>query len=293
MRFRIPGLTRAMRVQMLGLCRFSYLGGAGYQVRHDTIEARRAFLYDPDRLARRWFWFENVVLPPLLAQTDPDFTLVLMTGPDLPEPYLSHLRELTGIAPQFRLSLIPPMDEHTDACLAATVAHIDPRADVVGHFRQDDDDAVAVDYVERARSDFAMLRALWQVKQRLYCDYSRGLVLKATQDGVTVEPRIIHHAVAAMTVYLAPDAGRSVVHFPHWKIATAMPGVNMAEQVMYARVLNHDNDSGAIGAGYPLDKSRLNPRGMLVRRFRIHLPTLEDGARDFGLPGAPRPNWGR
>ena len=72
----------------------------------------------------------------------------------------------------------------------------------------------------------------------------------------------------------------------------AMPGVIMAEQIMYARVLNHDNDSGAIGAGYPL-KSRLNPGGALARRFRIDLPTLEEGARGFGLPGAPRPNWGR
>ncbi len=41
-----------MRVQMLGLCRFSYLGLRGYQVEHDSIAARRAYLYDPDRLAR-------------------------------------------------------------------------------------------------------------------------------------------------------------------------------------------------------------------------------------------------
>ena len=99
-----------------------------------------------------------------LAQTDPDFTLVLMTGPDLPEPYLTQLRELTEIAPQFRLSLVPPMEQHSDACLAATLPHIDPRADVVGHFRQDDDDAVAIDYVERARGDFELLRGLWQRK---------------------------------------------------------------------------------------------------------------------------------
>ena len=42
-----------MRVQMLGLCRFSYLGGGGFQVGHETIEARRAYLYNPQRLARR------------------------------------------------------------------------------------------------------------------------------------------------------------------------------------------------------------------------------------------------
>ena len=136
-----------MRVQMLGLCRFSYLGGRGFQILHETVEARRAFLYDPERLARRWFWFENVTLPGLMAQTDPDFTLILMTGPDLPEPWMSRLRDLVASMPQARLALIPPMDKHLDACMAATAPHIDPKADVVGHFRQDDDDAVAIDYI--------------------------------------------------------------------------------------------------------------------------------------------------
>ena len=75
-----------MRVQMLGLCRFSYLGLRGYQRDHATIAERRAFLYDPGRLARRWLWFTRLALPGWLAQTDPDFTLVIMTGPYLPEP---------------------------------------------------------------------------------------------------------------------------------------------------------------------------------------------------------------
>ncbi|WP_231558997.1 glycosyltransferase [Paracoccus sp. PAMC 22219] len=48
---------------MLGLCRFSYLGLRGYQVEHDSIAARRAYLYDPDRLARRWLWFQTVAVP--------------------------------------------------------------------------------------------------------------------------------------------------------------------------------------------------------------------------------------
>ena len=69
-----------MRGQILALCRFSYLGGRGFQVEHGSLAARRAFLYDPARLARRWFWFENVALPAFIAQTDPDFTLVVMTG---------------------------------------------------------------------------------------------------------------------------------------------------------------------------------------------------------------------
>lgn len=281
-----------MRVQMLGLCRFSYLGGRGFQVAHDSIEDRRGFLYDPERLARRWFWFENVTLPGLMAQTDPDFTLIVMTGPDLPEPWLSRLRDLAGRVPQIRLELIAPMDKHLEACMVATAPHIDPAADVVGHFRQDDDDAVAVDYIRDARRDFAAMQPLWERRRRLSCDYARGLVLKATQGGVSVEPRFIYNAGAAMTVYLPPDAGRSVMHFPHWKIGVSMPGVTLSGKTMFVRILNHDNDSGAMGAGYPWPAEDQNWAEILTDRFRIDLARLDRGAREFSLPGAARPRWG-
>ncbi|MDK8875379.1 putative rhamnosyl transferase [Paracoccus sp. SSJ] len=281
-----------MRVQMLGLCRFSYLGGRGFQVMHETLAERRAFLYDPERLARRWFWFENVTLPGLLAQTDPDFTLVLMTGPDLPEPWLSRLRELAGIMPQARLELVPPMEKHLDACMAAIAPHIEPDADVVGHFRQDDDDAVAIDYIRDARTDFAAMRPLWERRRCLSCDYSRGLVLKVTRDGVSVEQRVIHNASAGLTIYLPPDAQCSAVHFQHWKIGLSMPGVTLAGKAMFVRSLNHDNDSGAIGAGYPCPDDPAGRGRILAERFRIDLDTLDRAARDFGLPGADRPRWG-
>lgn len=282
-----------MRVQMLGLCRFSYLGGRGFQVLHDNLEERRAFLYDPERLARRWFWFEKVTLPGLLAQVDPDFTLVLMTGPDLPDPYLSRLRALAEDHAQFKLALVPPMEKHLEACLAATEPHIEQGADVIGHFRQDDDDAVAVDYIRDARRDFAVLQPLWERRRRLSCDYGRGLVLKATADGISVEPRMIYNAVAGLTVYLPPDAGRSVMHFPHWQIGLSMPGVMLPGKVMFVRFLNHDNDSGAVGAGYGWDAGKAPDWAkILADRFAIDLPALDRAAREFGLPGAARPRWG-
>ncbi|MTH77740.1 putative rhamnosyl transferase [Paracoccus aestuariivivens] len=282
-----------MHVQMLGLCRFSYLGGRGFQVTHDSIEERRAFLYDPARLERRWFWFENITLPGILAQTDPDYTLVMMTGPDLPEPYLSRLHELTTLAPQLKLALVPPMEQHWAACLAAVAPHVDPKADVVGHFRQDDDDAVAIDYIHHARQDFAAMEPLWQQQRRLYCDYSRGLVLKANRNGVQVQPRVIHNASVGLTVYLPPDVQSTAIHFPHWRIALSMPGVTMAERLMYVRFLNHDNDSGMIGAGFPLETGSEDWAAILADRFRVDLATLDDAARQFGLPGADRPRWGK
>ncbi|MFO1138869.1 MAG: glycosyltransferase [Paracoccus sp. (in: a-proteobacteria)] len=281
-----------MRLQMLGLCRFSYLGGTGFQVKHEEIEERRAYLYDPARLARRWFWFENITLPGYIAQGDPDFTLVVMTGPDLPEPYLSQLHELTEILPQLRLALVPPMERHLDACMAAVAPHIEPGADVVGHFRQDDDDAVAVDFIQHARRDFPALEPLWSRSKRLCCDYSRGVVLKGTAEGVAVEPWVVHNTGIAQPIYLAPDAGRTAVHFQHWRVALSMPNVMMARHLMFARFLHHDNDSGAIGTGYRWPAEGADWNDLLAQRFCIDLPALDAAAREFGLPGAKRPHWG-
>ena len=282
-----------MRVQVLGLCRFSYLGGRGFQVEHETLEERRAFLYQPDRLARRWFWFENVTLPALLAQTDPDFQLVLMTGPDLPEPWMGKLRALTEAMPQARLSLVRPMNFHLQACKHALLPHLDAGADVIAHFRQDDDDAVAIDYVEHARRDFARIRPLYRLRRCASIDYMRGFVLKATAAGIAVEPRMIYNAVAALTVYLPADDPRSAAHFPHWRLAHHMPGAILPDEAMYCRFLNHDNDSGAIGPGYDWDEPPGDVAQVLRERVRIDLSASDRAARAFDLPPAPRPHWGR
>ncbi|WP_299361269.1 glycosyltransferase [uncultured Paracoccus sp.] len=275
-----------MRVQMLGLCRFSHLGAPAFQQEHATLQERRAFLYDPARLARRWFWFENVALPGLLAQTDPDFTLVVMTGPDLPQPYLDDLRELTRLVPQLRLELVGPRDTHLQACMAAIRPHVDPAADVVGHFRHDDDDAISTDYIAAARADFRFARPLFRQAGRVSVDYCRGFVLRADGTGVRARPQVIHNASAALTIYLQPDVDRCAIHFPHWQLALSMPGLVLADQPRFVRVLHHDNDSGAIGAGYPWMLPQDQVSEMLANRFRLHLPTIDQGVRRFGEPPA-------
>jgi hypothetical protein len=58
------------------------------------------------------------------------------------------------------------------------------------------------------------------------------------------------------------------------------------------RFLNHDNDSGAIGAGYAVPAENDNWAGILAERFRIDLARIDQAARAFSLPGADRPRWG-
>lgn len=264
-----------MRVQMLGLCRFSYVGLRGYQVEHDSFEERRAYLYDPERLARRWQWFTELALPGWRAQSDVDFTLVVMTGPDLPEPYLSRLQSLAVEIPQLRLELVPPMEKHLDACWAAIAPHIDSEAEVIGHFRHDDDDAVALDYVATARRDFRRIKSLWKAERRLSLDYSRGLMMEAGAGGAVMTPRICHNMGVALTLFLPPDAQETALHYDHSKLALWMPGVSISRQLMFIRSIHADSDSGAMGPGLPwlLDEARLDRQ--LSRRFGLERAALD------------------
>lgn len=268
-----------MKVQMLGLCRFSYLGLRGFQVDHDSIDARRAYLYDPDRLARRWLWFTQVALPGWLAQTDPDFTLVVMTGPDLPEPYLGRLQDLAARIPQLRLELVLPMERHLPACRAAIAPHIDPSADVIGHFRHDDDDAVAVDYIAAARRDFGRVRALWKVEKRLALDHSRGLILKAGAGGITLTPRICQNMGVALTIFLDPAAAETALNYDHSKLPRWMSVVSVTKPVMFLRSIHADSDSGDAGPGMPWDLAEEEADQLLKQRFALDRATLNDTLR--------------
>ncbi|WP_292978559.1 glycosyltransferase [Paracoccus sp. UBA5162] len=279
-----------MRVQMLGLCRFSYVGLRGYQVEHDSYQERRAHLYDPDRLARRWFWFSEVALPAWRAQTDPDFTLVVMTGPDLPEPWLSLLRDLCLEVPQLRLELIPPMQWHLAACRAAIMPHIDPRAEVIGHFRHDDDDAVAVDYIAAARRDFRRIKALWKVDRKLSLDYSRGLMIEFAEGRLKVTPRICHNMGVALTIFLGPEAAETALHYDHSRLPQWMPGVAVTRPLMFLRSIHGDSDSGAMGPGLPwtMDDDQALDR-QLRQRFRLRRTSLERQAAALPRVDPSRP----
>lgn len=270
-----------MRVQMLGLCRFSYLGLRGYQVEHDSIAARRAYLYDPARLERRWLWFTTVALPGWLAQTDPDFTLVVMTGPDLPQPWLDRLHDLCARLPQLRLSLVAPMEYHLQACRAAVAPHVDGTAQVIGHFRHDDDDAVAIDYVARTRADFARVAPLWQEHGRLSLDYARGLMVEARSGQLTITPRICHNMGVALTIFLPPEAQQTALDFNHTRLAQWMPGVQISEPLMFLRSIHGDSDSGDMGPGLPWQPEEGGLNRLLRERFALRRGDLARLARQL------------
>lgn len=229
-------------MQVLGLCRFSYPCQGGFQIDHETIGERIAFLYDPARLEERFALFETLHLPALRAQSDPDFTYLVVTGEQLPARYMDRLQALLADIPQAILLPLPPMN-HRDAMGLAIKAHIDHSDGCVAQFRLDDDDAVSVDFVERIRASWDDTKTFFFRDKFVAVDFNRGILLGVGTDRMTTHTVFQHVWAPGLAVLLRPKAANTVMHFAHHKLAQFMTVVNYPQADMYIRSYNQFNDS--------------------------------------------------
>jgi len=259
-------------VQIQGLCRFSLPCTGGFKKYHDSLTERRVALYAPARLDARCLWFEEVGLPGLALQTDPDFALHMLLGEDFPEPWRSRIEAVMAEVPQIVPHWRAP-DDHRAICRDVLLSHRDPSRAVVAEFRLDDDDAVAIDYVAQLRRSWPKLARLAGPNGRVALDHGKGLVLQAHPDG-----RIETHALltqcwsAGLALYLRPDDPGIVMDFPHHKIWQRVPFVNLTDAVMFIRGDHATNDARtpfAAAAALPIPEAEIPE--ILNRRFGIDI----------------------
>ncbi|SMH48620.1 glycosyltransferase [Maritimibacter sp. HL-12] len=267
-------------VQVLGLCRFSVPSKGAFKVHHHHVANRRAFLYEPKRLALRFTWFEHVVLPGIAAQKDPNFKLVVVLGEDMPEPWRSRMLAHVSAIPQLVAEFVPPED-HRKVCADAIARHIDPEAEAVLQFRHDDDDAVSVDFVRRLRRDFRKTRKLFDATGLMAIDYARGINLFDTGGSLTPYPRFEAFLGIAFAVCTRPSDGNHVLDFMHHVIWQSMPVVTQSDAYMWLRGVHGTNDSGGPKpvAHFEADPAEL--RRVLRQRFRVDLPGFKQALQGW------------
>lgn len=262
-----------MRIQLLGLCRFSVPSRGAFQVSHDSIEARRAMLYDPARLAQRFAWLEQVALPGLRGQTDADFTLVVLLGEDFPEPWLGRMRALVAGLPQARLAFAPP-GEHREVCAAAMRPHLDKAADWVAQFRLDDDDGLAFGFMQRVRRDLRQIAGMADRHKGLALDYGRGFVLRDLPEALQIEPVQAQCWAPGLAIALPPDDGRFVLDFPHHKVWRRLPVLGQMDQVMFLRGAHDANDSVISSRGALAGPDHAAAAAQIAARFGVDVAAL-------------------
>jgi hypothetical protein len=134
-----------------GHIRFSYYGVTDTRLKPSEDDSALLALYDETRMARRFHLFENLTLPSLIAQTDRNFTTVIMSSDVMPDRFKERLvilaARLPGAVVEFSAS------RRGDLAFRRFIAEsLAPRmSGTAVHFRLDDDDALAVSYIARLR----------------------------------------------------------------------------------------------------------------------------------------------
>ncbi len=263
-------------IQVLGLCRFSVPSAGAFQVEHESIEERRAYLYDPNRLALRFAWFEQITLPGIAAQKDQAFKLIVLLGEDLPEPWRGRMLGHIARIPQLAAHFAPP-EHHRKICADAMRAQIDRTAEVVLQFRLDDDDAVAVDFIRRLRRDWRKLKAYHtEADGPIAIDYARGLNLIARPNrSVQIVPRLEPFLGVAFAIATRPGDGTFILNHMHQVIWQDMPAVTNPDEIMWVRGGHGTNDSGDLARKPMFEADPAALRQTLRKRFRIDLAGLK------------------
>ncbi len=227
--------------QVLGLCRFSYPALGGFQTEHDSHEARARFLYADARLDERFRIFQAFTLAGLMAQTDPDFTLVVVIGADMPSHRLEQLRALLAPLPQAVLRIMAP-GRHRSVMQQIINDARDKRPCI--QFRMDDDDGVACDFVAKTRAVAGDAAPLIARHRLTAIDFTRGHIAQPTAAGILAEPTQRQYWVPSLSVVARAGEALTVMNFNHVKLWQFMPTITLHDPDMFVRGVSDWNDSG-------------------------------------------------
>jgi hypothetical protein len=230
-------------MQVIGLCRFSYPALGGFQVKHDTPDERAAYLYSPARMEERFRSFEYLTLPPLRAQTDPDFIFIVLIGDDLPAPYRARLAALLQYVPQAVLVERRPGRPHRAVMEEVINSHRDDRREPCLQFRMDDDDAVSIHFVAALRAAVQDIRPLLRKNRHVAIDFNQGWIVQVTPGGLHAVPTIESCWTAGLVVSVKKGIVNTVMNFGHTKLSRYMPLVSIPGQDMFLRGYSDGNDS--------------------------------------------------
>lgn len=229
-------------MQVIGLCRFSYPAIGGFQVDHETLEQRIAYLYAQERLEERFRLMETVALPCLRDQTDQDFELIIVIGDSLPKHHRDRLHDLTADMPQVRIVSEPPRKQREVMKEILNKARKDPSKPCL-QFRHDDDDAVSIEFIERLRETVADCPGLIAKNPATAIDFNKGYVAEVGADGIAATAIHRPYYVAALGMYVQGNNKQTIMNFAHEKILRFMPTVTISDRPMFVRSHNGYNDS--------------------------------------------------
>ena len=268
-----------MRLQILGLCRFSYPSNLeAFQKDHADAEGQRAYLYDDTRLESRFYFFEELVIPSLRQQTDGDFHVVVLAGDQMPAKWRDRLVAAVEGITQVHLCFEPEGQNHSDLCRRLMMQARNNSADWIAEFRLDDDDAVAKDFIATIRNMAPAVAMLADAspEKRAALDFAKGFVLRTQRGGLDISPVLARLWTPALVMVNRPDHPKSLLDTRHLRLWQRFPVISNVDEPMFIRGAHDDNDSAV--ENRKLQKFRIDPFDIPAKiedRFGLDLDRME------------------
>lgn len=245
-------------MRTVGICRFSYVGIGGFKATADDTAEVAAMLYNEDRMEERFRLFEAITLPSVKAQTDPDFTFLIVTGKWFPEQHLARLQSLTQGVPQCEIRQYPPRP-HRKIMTKAINEWRGPPDTPCLQFRLDDDDAMAVTFIERFKQTAEDLGAITARHSSVAIDFNQGFVFTAGAEGVKLWPYRYPYSAIALGMVVQAGSDDTIMSHGHQNLWKTMPTMTFTGEDMMMRGHNDYNDSRLQGKKNVFDYQPLSP----------------------------------
>jgi hypothetical protein len=264
------------------LIRFSYPALSGFRAAGTDLAEVAARLYVPDRLERRFGLFEALTLPSLLAQTDPDFRTVILTGEGLPAAARDRLAAAAARLAGARIVALPHLHGYAAAQRAFDAVPAGARWRL--SLRLDDDDALDAGFIARLKRMAAVLAPLQAGAAPLILAHARGYMLDLAAARPGLIPVVERLPLGCGTAMLAPaDARENIYRRNHRWLPQFYDIYSEARTPAFIRSLHGLNDSDGQAVGRVL----ATPPAELAAELSAGFPWLPQAWRRLaaGAPG--------
>lgn len=224
--------------RIFGYMRFSYLGRSDVKLarHHDDLDYRKSVLFAPERLEERFYFFEKICLPSLRWQTEQDFKLAIFTSPELPEDAQERLARITRDIPQ--VEIVYETASHITHAINPWMERQDSIQDNrTLHFRLDDDDALAMDFVATMRDHID------HVPDGTIISRPSGLFLINSADGPELLAKFEPYIAIGFAIVNSPGKIHNpyaLQHGGHYRIA---PSLNLPGRLAYIHTAHAQSDT--------------------------------------------------
>lgn len=238
-------------MQIVGICRFSYLATRGWKGNvADDVQATSKLLYSKERMEERFLFFENVCLPSVAEQVDNDFKFMIIASFRMPEEYRTRLEKVVAPYKNVVIQYMKPR-MMKDAVTIALRRTVDRKSeDPVVQFCLDDDDAVSIYYVERLRKAVANILASDFVHQLpIAYNNPRGITLSKKGGEFAAHENFAPFLALGLAIITDSNIRTNAYKVPHLRTTTRLFAISDPKPMSYLRGLHDFHDSNGISKG--------------------------------------------